>query len=228
MVAPSQVKQDICELYFRVLPEATTRAFQRCAELNLFSDGKWYLAGGTALALQVGHRQSVDLDFFTTEREFDEKGMEKLMTESGEWITTSLSRGTLYGEFLGAKISFIAYPFFTPALPVRQYGTVRVLAPLDIAVMKIIAVSQRGRKRDFFDLYWICRHLQPLSEILPRVHEQYTIRQNITHILKALVYFEDAEVDPNPLIFFKTDWKEVKDFFKKEIPIITKRLIKLE
>ena len=133
-----------------------------------------------------------------------------------------------HGELSGAKVSFIAYPFFTPSMSKNKYGTITVMAPSDIAVMKIIAVSQRGRKRDFFDLYWICKNIQSLSEIISRVHKQYAIKQNLTHILKSLVYFKDAESDPEPEIYFQASWKEVKEFFVKEIPRITKSLVDLK
>ncbi|MCX6751583.1 MAG: nucleotidyl transferase AbiEii/AbiGii toxin family protein [Candidatus Nomurabacteria bacterium] len=227
MVTTSQIKQNMNLFHFDVLPKATLRALQKCTKISLFSQNKWYLAGGTALALQAGHRRSVDLDFFTEKKKFDEKKIEKLLNNQGKWITTSLSSGTLYGEFFGAKMSFIAYPFFIPAIPARKYGTVAMMTPLDIAVMKIIAISQRGRKRDFFDLYWICQNVQPLSKIIPLVYKQYTIHQNLTHILKSLVYFEDAESDPEPEIYFKASWKTVKKFFRKEIPIIAKKVMKL-
>lgn len=227
MVIASKIKQNNISFHFNALPKATLRALQKCAEISLFMRNKWYLAGGTALALQVGHRKSVDLDFFTEQKSFDEKKVEKLLSVQGKWVTTSLSDGTLYGEFLGAKMSFIAYPFFLPATPMRKYGTIAMVAPLDIAVMKIIAISQRGHKRDFFDLYWICQNVQSLSEIISRVHKQYTIHQNLIHILKSLVYFEDAESDPEPEIHFKANWSMVKKFFIKEIPIITNKVMNL-
>lgn len=227
MVATSQIKRDISQFHLDILPKATLRAFKKCAEISLFARGKWYLAGGTALALQAGHRQSVDLDFFTEREKFDEKKMEKLLTSQGRWITTSLSKGTLYGEFMGAKLSFIAYPFFMPTMPTCKYGAITIMTPINIAVMKITAISQRGRKRDFFDLYWICQNVKPLSEIIPRVHKQYAVRQNPTHILKSLVYFEDAESDPEPEIYFKANWNTVKSFFIQEIPIIAKKVMNL-
>ncbi len=228
MVIASKIKQDISSFHFNALPKATLRALQKCAEISLFSKDKWYLAGGTALALQAGHRQSVDLDFFTENKNFDEKKIEGLLKTQGRWVTTSLNKGTLYGEFFGAKMSFIAYPFFMPAMPTNKYGTITVMTPLNIAVMKIIAISQRGKKRDFFDLYWICENIQPLSLIIPRIHKQYSIRQNLTNILKSLVYFEDAENDPEPEIYFKANWNTVKKFFTKEISRITKDLINLK
>lgn len=227
MVIDGQIKKNINQFHFDVLPKATFNALKKCSEINLFLQDKWYLAGGTALALQAGHRRSVDLDFFTELKKFDEKKIEELLNNQGAWITTFLGEGTLYGEFLGAKISFIAYPFFTPSVPVHKYGTISLIASPDIAVMKIIAISQRGRKRDFFDLYWICRNVQPLHKSISRVHKQYSIRQNLAHVLKSLVYFEDAESDPEPEILFKANWKEVKNFFKKEIPEITKEILNL-
>jgi|SRR3989344_2497182 len=227
MVTNGKIKQNTSPLHFDALPKATLRALQECSKISFFSRNKWYLAGGTALALHTGHRKSVDLDFFTENRKFDEKKIEALMNGRGEWVTTSLSEGTLYGEFFGAKMSFIAYPFFMPTIPKRKYGTVTIMTPLDIAVMKIIAISQRGRKRDFFDLYWICKNIQPLSKIILRVDKHYTVHQNPTHILKSMVYFEDADGDPDPEIYFKANWDTVKKFFTKEIPIITRKVMNL-
>ncbi len=227
MVTNGKVKPEFSPFHFNVLPKATLRAFQKCAEIKFFLRSKWYLAGGTALALQSGHRKSVDLDFFTEQEKFNRKKIERLLNNEGKWVTTSLSEGTLYGELWGAKMSFIAYPLFVPTIPKPKYGTISMIDPQDIGIMKIIAISQRGRKRDFFDLYWICHNVQSLSKIIMRIHKQYTIKQNLAHILKSLVYFEDAEGDPEPEIYFPANWKTVKKFFRKEIPEITKKIIGL-
>lgn len=224
----TQIGEDQDRFHFDVLPKATMTAFKICTKIDFFSGDMWYLAGGTALALQMGHRQSVDLDFFTKQKTFNEKEIEEILNNKGEWVTTSLSKGTLYGELLKAKMSFIAYPFFTPAMPTKRCGTISLLTPPDIAVMKIIAISQRGKKRDFFDLYWICKNAQPLHESLLNVHKQYSVHQNLTHILKSMVYFEDAESDPEPEIFFKASWSEVKSYFNKEIPVIAKKVMNLK
>src|SRR3989338_8170929 len=225
MVSSLKITSKSNNLFLDILPKATVRAFEKCSQMDFFSHNSWYLAGGTALALQTGHRQSVDLDFFTKEKVFNEKKAEENMNGYENWTTNSISDGTVYGEFWGAKISLIAYPFFTPAVPMRKYGTVSILAPLDIAVMKIIAISQLGRKRDFFDLYWICQNMYPLHDILLKVDKQYSVNQNILHILKSMVYFKDAENDPEPKIYFNANWKKVKDYFKKEVPIIAKKII---
>lgn len=225
MVTPYKITSKT-DLFFDTLPKATVKAFLRCSKISLFSSNGWYLAGGTALALQTGHRRSVDLDFFTKEKKFNEKKMEEIISEHGDWVTNSISEGTLYGEFLGAKTSFITYPFFTPNEPMRKQGAISVLAPLDIAVMKIIAISQRGKKRYFFDLYWVCQNINSLSNIISKVSRQYSVSQNPMHILKSLVYFEDAESDPEPEINFDANWEKVKNFFIKEIPIIADKVIR--
>ena len=124
-------------------------------------------------------------------------------------------------------MSLISYPYFKPVEKTLSFGTVSLLSPLDIAVMKIIAISQRGKKRDFFDLYWVSQNVEPLYNSVLKVRKQYSVKQNLTHILKSLVYFADADPDPNPEIYFKANWKEVKKFFTKEIPAIAKKIMKL-
>ncbi len=91
--------------------------------------------------------------------------------------------------------------------------------------MKIVATSQRGKKRDSFDLYWLSQNVLPLEESLKRAEQQYSVRHNFTHLLKSLVYFEDAEDDPDPEVNFDADWRKVKSFFETEIPVIMRRLI---
>lgn len=216
-------------LYLDRMPRATQRAFLSCVELGLLSRDGWYLAGGTALALQVGHRVSVDLDFFTNEKDFDATQIEKELLEQGEWVTTLREKGTLYGLFQGAKMSFIAYPSFHPSDEGVQCRSVRLLTPKDIAAMKIMAVSQRGKKRDFVDLYWLAQHGVSLEDALLGALEQYGNRHHsLPHFLKSLVYFADAVDDPMPEIFFQADWKTVKNYFETTVPLLAKKLLQLE
>lgn len=213
--------------HLEVLPPQARKA------LNFLSRQKWlnhswYLAGGTALALQVGHRSSVDLDFFVFQKSFNNNLLLKHFSGNPAWRTTINEEGTVYGELYGAKVSFIIYPLFHPSQKQRQYGAIKVLHPIDIAVTKIITISQRGKKRDFFDLYWCAKNLEPLEKIIVRLKKQYpSVAHNYHHILKSLVYFKDAENDPDLRIHFKASWSEIKKFFKKEVPQITSEIIKL-
>ncbi len=226
MVHSSKISKTVfSQLHLDALPEVTRKAFLQCAEISFFSRGGWYLAGGSALALQTGHRRSIDLDFFTAKESFNQKKAEETLSVSGTWKTSNSSQGTLYGEFNGAKISLIAYPFFRVVKPPLKVGTISVIKPEDIGAMKITAISQRGKKRDFFDLYWLAINIQPLIKYIEAAQEQYSVRENMTHILKSLVYFDDAESDPNPEVYFKADWKTVKKFFQSEIAAIAARII---
>lgn len=216
------------DLFLHSLPRNTQKAFLKCSNLELFKKLPWYLAGGTGLALQVGHRESVDLDFFLPQIKFEEMVLERILLETHEWQTAYTSKGTIYGKFLEAKMSFIAYPFFIPSRERIAFGTLRLLLPHDIAAMKIIAISQRGRKRDFVDLFWYCQNREPLFDIIQRATSQFSGQEkNINHILRSLTYFNDAEDDPMPKNFFKANWKLIKMFLKSEVVKTTKKFLNL-
>jgi len=121
VVARSIAKNELDKLHLDVLPRVTRLAFLECIKLPLFAKNNWYLAGGTALALQVGHRQSVDLDFFTTKLSFDELAVERELLATGKWQLTYKEKGTIYGVYADAKMSLIAYPFFIPTTAPRPW-----------------------------------------------------------------------------------------------------------
>ena len=209
-----------------IIPLETKKAFVFLSEQSWLGESGWYLAGGTALTLQAGSRKSVDLDFFTTEKDFDASELLNNFLGNNEWETILNRKNTIYGQLFKAKVSFIAYPFFIPKQNFIQYGSIKILHQIDIAVMKIIAISQRGRKRDFFDLYWCAKNIEPLENSIKRLKTQYpSVAHDYHHILKSLVYFADAESDPDPEIFFEARWKDIKDYFKKDILDITDKII---
>lgn len=214
--------------HYETLPRQTRKALDFLSKEKWLKNSKWYLAGGTALALQTGNRKSFDLDFFTENKDFEEKELIAHFNNNKNWTTEVERKNTIYGKLLGAKVSFIAYPFFVPKQKMSAYGEIQVMNSIDIGVMKVTAVSQRGRKRDFFDLYWCAHNVEPLEQIIKRLPAQYpSVAHDYHHILKALVFFEDAESDPEPEIYFKASWNTVKKFFRKEIPIIAKKILLL-
>lgn len=205
--------EPLFQLNFKTLPVATKDAYDAIKHA-LFLQDHWYLAGGTAMALQCGNRVSEDLDFFTTERDFDISYIISQL-QPLDFTLTSQSHATLYGIVKGAKVSFIAYPFFKFVQPTIQDENIKVIHIDDIAVMKVIAVSQRGKKRDFFDLYWYLQNRMDIRHVLAKLDSQYpNTKHTHYHILKSLAYFEDAEPDADPVIFFKADWRTVKAYFQ--------------
>lgn len=180
-----------------------------------------YLAGGTACALQIGHRISVDLDFFTT-KEFDAKELIRSLKEVGNFKTEERSWGTILGILEGVKFSIFVYKY--PVLfPFQHIYGINILDLRDIAAMKIDAISTRGIRRDFIDLYFICQKGISLREILSFYDRKYgTLASNIIHIQKSLVYFIDAEVTAMPKMLKKVSWGDIKKYFENEIRKLVK------
>lgn len=221
----SEALTNVKKLIFSHLPNNIHKAFKIVAQQSWLKENGWYLAGGTALSLQCDHRMSVDLDFFILHTGFDAQRIVLALTPLG-WITSLVEKGTLYGELEGVKISFISYPYFVPKKPFITYKFINILDAQDIAVMKIIAISQRGRKRDFFDLYWYIIHREPLLDVLQRVKDQYpNSQQNYHHIIKSFTYFEEADEDPQPQLFFDATWEQVKQHFSSIVPDVADKLL---
>ena len=176
----------------------------------------FYLAGGTGLALQLGHRISLDLDFFTKE-DIDTKILIQKIKNLGKFSVEKEAEDTLIGIFEGTRMTFLKYDY--PLLfPLKEIEKIKVADARDIGCMKISAISSRGMKKDFIDLYFLCQKMISLGELLKLFKKKYkSIDYNLMHILKSLVYFEDAEKDPLPKMILPVSWEEVKKFFKAEI-----------
>lgn len=211
-----------------VLPSSALRALETLSSFEWLGKSDWYLAGGAALTFQFGHRSSVDLYFFLPYKEFDLTSVLNHFS-TPDWVADIARENTIYGNFFGAKVSFIAYPFFKPRLSYKQYGHIKVLQPEDIGVMKIVAISQRGRKRDFVDLYWLCQNIKPLKSFIECLPDQYpSVAHDFHHIIKSLVYFADADNDPMPNLNFKTDWRSIKKFFQEETKKVSQELLRIK
>jgi hypothetical protein len=179
---------------------------------------QFYLAGGTALALHLGHRKSVDLDFFT-ENPFDEDRLLNRLQVLPSFALVARDAQTLHCHVQGVKVSFIGYAY--PLLaPLGKLAGVSVADPIDIACMKISAISSRGTRRDFVDLYALARK-QGLETLLAAFERKFAnTRFNLVHVLKSLVYFSDAEKDPMPDMVAQISWNEVTQFFLAKVPEI--------
>ncbi|MDP2928752.1 MAG: nucleotidyl transferase AbiEii/AbiGii toxin family protein [Candidatus Omnitrophota bacterium] len=177
---------------------------------------KAYLAGGTACALQIGHRISVDLDFFTPE-EFDTKELARSLEKIGRFKLDRQSWGTILGDFEKVKFSIFVYKY-PVLLPFKSLFGINILDLRDIAAMKIDAISTRGIKRDFIDLYFICQKGISLGRILTFYDRRYgTLASNVIHIQKSLVYFIDADATAMPKMLKNVVWEDVKKYFEKEV-----------
>lgn len=174
-----------------------------------------YLAGGTALALQIGHRISYDLDFFTAEK-FKAQVFLKEISRFGLYRHERVAWGTILGKLGNVRFSLFYYPYPLLKKP-AILKNVNIASIIDIAAMKMAAISERGTKRDFIDLYFILQTIT-FAEIFNFYDRKYQkLSSNLVHIKKSLVYFEDAENEPMPKMIISVSWEKVKKFFEKEI-----------
>lgn len=173
----------------------------------------FYLGGGTAVALHLGHRVSEDLDWFTAEP-FSPEEKVAALDAAGGFAIHAQTRGSLHGAFTGVRVSFLHYPY--PMLaPLASWRGARVAGLLDLGLMKLSAIGGRGARRDFVDLYAICRR-HPLAELVAALPRKYGIGINLYHTLKSLTYFADAEEEPMPRLLRPLSWEEVKACFQSE------------
>jgi len=180
-----------------------------------------YLAGGTAIALQMGHRISVDFDFFTP-KEFVPKKFSIALSKLGSFDEDQADKGTVLGKFEGVKFSLFIYryPLIFPAI---RYLSLSIADIRDIAAMKIDAIATRGAKRDFIDLFFICQSGYRLEQLLNIYDKKYkSLSTTGMHIMKSLVYFDDAEPEEIPKMLKKIEWADIKRYFEKEVKKLTK------
>jgi hypothetical protein len=179
----------------------------------------FYLVGGTALALQLGHRKSVDLDWFVAQG-LDAPLMlaESLRAQGVALEVASIDAGTLHGTVANVRVSFLryGYPLLDPLVQWEEHHCV-LASVRDIACMKLAAIGQRGAKKDFIDMYAL---LTSSSTTLPRLFEdtrrKYRLK-DVGHMLHALTYFVDADAEPMPKMIWRATWPEVKSVIKNAV-----------
>ncbi|SHI65003.1 nucleotidyl transferase AbiEii/AbiGii toxin family protein [Desulfofundulus thermosubterraneus] len=202
-------------MFASALPQRGQKALELLSSAGLLRD--FYLAGGTALALHLGHRLSEDLDFFSPFH-VDTLLLKQRLQEVGQFLLLEERWGTLHGIFRETKISFLYYRYpllFPPAL----FLDCKVACPQDIAPMKIEAIASRGSKKDFFDLYFINREIADLRECLELYRRKFAGSNfNLYHVLKSLTYFADAEKERDPVLLRDVGWDQVKKHFERVVP----------
>ncbi len=180
--------------------------------IGFLKEFSFYLAGGTGLALQLGHRKSFDFDFFTS-RDFSPEELSALFRKHNLSAEGEMrSRGTLYCILEGIRTSFIFYDGLL-CFPVMQFNSLNIADWRDITVEKLRIVADRGQKKDFYDLYFGLRILG-IETLIGLAGKKFGKSVNYFHLLKGVTYFEDAEKDPQPMLLEESvTWDNVKHFF---------------
>ncbi|MEI6690171.1 MAG: nucleotidyl transferase AbiEii/AbiGii toxin family protein [bacterium] len=206
------------QLFPDTLPPSTARLLEQIQSSKPSFLQNFYLSGGTALSLQLGHRESEDLDFFSSV-DFDPIVLQNELSVLGPLTNTTLGNSTLNCYIRGVKVQFLGYPYpllsdFVP------YDSILLSSVLDVALTKLQTIGMRGSKKDFIDLYAILKTYK-LNDLLDYLPDKYpNIDYNLPHILKSLVYFEDADHEPMPRMHQNIDWEEAKS----SITLVVKKL----
>ncbi|MBQ0124317.1 MAG: nucleotidyl transferase AbiEii/AbiGii toxin family protein [Bacteroidales bacterium] len=191
-------------LYYETIHPDTLELLKKIQSLEIFTDTR--LVGGTALALQIGHRKSIDLDFFGNVS----ASLEEIVLEFSEFANANPLSSSKTMRFLivdGVKVDIVNYPYNWIDKPVIENGI--ILAGIkDISAMKLSAITNRGTKKDFIDLYFLLKRFS-FNELIDFYLEKYSDAQLFT-MLKSLTYFEDAEADPLPVMVDSISWDEAK------------------
>ena len=176
----------------------------------------WTLAGGTGLALQLGHRYSEDLDLFKADP-FRPEQLAEGLSKVGPLRVQSRSADTLHLELDGLRVSFLRAQ--EPLLfEGTSYRGLTVADPRDIAVMKVIAIGGRGSRKDFVDLFYYLKSGGTLEGVFSLLRRRFqNLDYNEYHLLKSLVYFTDAEKEPMPNMIRMTAWETVRDTLVAEV-----------
>lgn len=197
-------------LHYNTIEKPTLELLKKLQQTPIFTDLR--LVGGTSLALQIGHRISVDLDLFGN-LDADEIAISSAL--SGYGHATRLRKTQNIHVYLinGVKVDLVNYPYpWLNELLVKD--NLKLAAIKDIAAMKIAAVTGRGSKKDFVDIYFLLKQMR-LMDMLNAYEKKYQDGSRFM-ALKSLIYFEDAEEDEMPRMLKPLTWQKVKDTIKKE------------
>jgi len=164
------------------------------------------LAGGTSLALQYGHRKSIDLDLFG-KLEIGSDELIDILKTVGEVKVIKDSKRIHTYTIDGVKTDIVEYnyPWIDDAL---VYDGLSLASDKDIAAMKLNAVSGRGTKKDFIDVFFILKRMD-LSAMVELFEKKYN-DGSVYLVLRSLVYFDDAEEDLDPVMFEQCNWERIK------------------
>lgn len=202
-------------MFTNTLPESTLKLFKKLKLENL--PNNTYLGGGTAIAIQLGHRKSVDLDFFT-QTEFNENQWIQKLEKELELELINKEWQTIIGEIQKVKFSlfYYKYPLINNLIDV---GNMKSASLEDLSAMKLDTVISRGTKRDLIDIYFLAQKFGLESMFKFYAEKFNNWEERAIMIKKALIYFDDAENDADPNMLVDFDWNELKKYFLKNVKL---------
>jgi len=202
---------------WEALTPETRQAFLLAATLPFLD--RFYLAGGTGLALHLGHRFSVDLDFFSPAPDAVGPGERSLLRTAFDDPTLSVSYDqdtTFVATWRGVGVSFFRLAAYPVVQELQWLEGVPVATVEEIGAMKLAAIMSRGTRKDYVDLYFILQHV-PIGRLFEVAAVKYArVRTFAVSAVRALAYFADAEATPMPRMIDRTAWTTMKHFLERQ------------
>lgn len=202
------------------IPSSTLELLKQISAISQVNS--FGLGGGIAVALRLGHRLSVDLDFFTNV-EFDTQALFQLITKRFANSEVLFEKNqTILFSINDIKVDFVLYPF--PWLrPFTVEDGIQLLDLTDIIPMKLQAVSNRNAKKDYWDIEALFK-IYSLDEML-KIFKQKFPPIDIAFIIHSLTDFEKADTEPDPEVLNNKTWEDVKAHLISAVTDYTKRLL---
>jgi len=176
----------------------------------------FYLVGGTALALLLGHRRSLDIDLFA-DSDFDTLLLQEQLFHDFQFSSLFSAKNTLKGSIRNIKVDFIAHRYPLVAEPVVERG-INLLSEMDIIAMKLNSIANSGqRAKDFIDIYFLLRKYK-LREMISFYRQKYSLNNEMV-VVKSLIWFEDAGLSDWPVMILepRLNWAKVTTSLKKAV-----------
>lgn len=197
-------------LHYQTIDSPTLELLK--ALMNIPEFGQLCLVGGTALALQIGHRKSIDLDLFG-KIDLDEYHYSTILNPFGTVIQLNSSRNIKGYLINKIKVDIVNYPYPWLGSCIHTEG-IRLAGMADIAAMKLAAITGRGTKKDFIDLFSLLSYYS-LEEMIGFYRHKYHDGSEFM-VVKSLSYFEDAETEQEPVLLSTIAWENVKSTILRE------------
>ena len=204
--------------YLSTIEPATLELLKKLMGFDDFTEMR--LVGGTALALQIGHRKSIDLDLFG-DIDFDNVNTVKVFADFHNTITLKRSKNINIFSIDDIKVDFVnySYPWLQQQL---LLDGIRLAGIEDIAAMKLAAITGRGSRKDFIDLYFLLQKYS-LKKMLSFYKEKYFDGSEYL-VLKSLTYFADAEDDIDVEMIKDVSWNKIKTYILKAVDTYNQRI----
>lgn len=203
--------------HWEALTDSTRNAFQLLSDIDIIQN--FYLAGGTGLALHLGHRFSIDLDLFSENEEavntVERSRFREVLAHPDFEILIDKDT-TFVGNWKKVGVSFFRLEQYPLIYPPHFLDGIKIASIADIGAMKLAAIIDRGTRKDLVDLYYILQHV-PLEKVFQTAAKKYpNFRSFPASALRGMAYFTDAENFPMPKMIEKTSWVKMKKYLSDQ------------